>query len=59
MVIPQVQKRATRLLPVLTVLSMVLFSLLFGFLGLFPATPLLAVVLTSTKALYVENVVEK
>ncbi len=57
--VPQVQKHATRLPPVLTVLAMVLFGMLFGFLGLFLATPLLALVLIATKALYVEEVVEK
>lgn len=58
LLIPQVQKRATRLPPVLTVLAMVLFAALFGFLGLFLATPLLAVVLILTRALYVEDVLE-
>jgi predicted PurR-regulated permease PerM len=57
-VVPQVQKQATRLPPVLTVLAMILFDMLFGFMGLFLATPLLALILISTKALYVENVIE-
>ena len=56
--IPLVQKRATRLPPVLTILAMVLFSELFGFLGLLLATPLLAFIMISTKALYVEDVLE-
>jgi predicted PurR-regulated permease PerM len=56
--IPQVQKQATRLPPVLTILAMVLFSALFGFLGLFLATPLLALVIISTKALYIEEVID-
>ncbi len=56
--IPQVQKKATSLPPVLTVLAMVLFGMLFGFLGLFLATPLLAFILIATKALYVEDVLE-
>ena len=56
--IPQVQKHATRLPPVLTILAMVLFAELFGFLGLFLATPLLALVMIATKALYVEDVLE-
>ena len=37
---------------------MVLFSELFGFLGLLLATPLLAFIMISTKALYVEDVLE-
>lgn len=57
--IPQIQKRATRLPPVLTVISMVLFAALFGFFGLFLATPLLALVLIATKTLYVEDVLEE
>ncbi len=56
--VPQIQKHATRLPPVLTILAMVLFSALFGFLGLFLATPLLALVLISIQALYVEDVLE-
>lgn len=58
LLIPLVQRRATRLPPVLTILAMVLFSKLFGFLGLFLATPLLAFVMIATKALYVEDVLE-
>jgi predicted PurR-regulated permease PerM len=57
-VIPQVQKQAARLPPVLTVLAMLLFDMLFGIMGLFLATPLLALILISTKALYVEDVLE-
>ncbi len=57
--IPQVQKQATRLPPVLTVLAMLLFAMLFGFLGLFLATPLLALVLIATKALYVEDILDQ
>ncbi|HVV02518.1 MAG TPA: AI-2E family transporter, partial [Verrucomicrobiae bacterium] len=58
-IIPQVQKHAARLPPVLTVVAMVLFAELFGFFGLFLATPLLVLILISTKALYVEDVIEK
>jgi predicted PurR-regulated permease PerM len=57
-VVPQVQKQATRLPPVLTVLAMILFEMLFGFMGLFLATPLLALILISTKALYVDTVIK-
>lgn len=59
LLIPLVQREATRLPPVLTVLAMVLFSRLFGFLGLFLATPLLALVIILTRTLYVEDVVER
>lgn len=57
-IIPVVQRRATRLPPVLTILAMVLFYMLFGFLGLLLAVPLLALVLITTRTLYVENVIE-
>jgi len=57
--IPQIQKRAARLPPVLAILAMVLFYELFGFLGLFLATPLLALTLITTRALYVEDVIER
>jgi len=56
--VPQVQKHSTRLPPVLTILAMILFTALFGFLGLFLATPLLALTLIATQALYVEDVLE-
>lgn len=56
--IPLVQKSATRLPPVLTILAMVLFSQLFGFMGLLLATPLLALIMITTKTLYVEDVLE-
>lgn len=58
-VIPLVQREAARLPPVLTVLALVLFNKLFGFLGLFLATPLLALVMILTRTLYVEDVVER
>jgi predicted PurR-regulated permease PerM len=56
--VPQVQRRATSLPPVLTILAMILFYALFGILGLFLATPLLAFVLVTVRALYVEDVIE-
>jgi predicted PurR-regulated permease PerM len=54
--VPQVQRHATRLPPVLTILGMILFEMLFGFLGLFLATPLLVFVMVCVKALYVHDV---
>lgn len=50
--VPQVQKRATRLPPVLTILAMVLFTALFGWFGLLLATPLLVLIVICTKAFY-------
>jgi predicted PurR-regulated permease PerM len=57
--IPQVQKFMTRLPPVLTILALVLFARLFGFLGLLVAVPLLVVVLILVKTLYKEDVLRQ
>lgn len=57
--IPLIQRRATRLPPALTILAMVLFYTLFGFLGLLLAVPLLALTLVATRTLFVENVIER
>ncbi len=58
LVIPMVQRRATRLPPVLTILAMVLFYMLFGLLGLLLAVPLLAMTIIAVRTLYVEDVVD-
>ena len=42
---PVIQKRASALPPVLTILAVVAFGVLFGFMGVFLATPLLLVAL--------------
>jgi predicted PurR-regulated permease PerM len=57
-VIPLVQKRASRLPPVLTILAMVLFYTLFGFWGLLLAVPLLTLILVAVRAFYVEDLIE-
>jgi predicted PurR-regulated permease PerM len=57
--IPQVQKYATRLPPVLTILALALFAKLFGFMGLLVATPLLVVVVILVKTLYREDVLQR
>lgn len=59
LLIPQVQKYATRLPPVLTILALALFAKLFGFMGLLVATPLLVVVLILVKTLYREDVLKR
>jgi predicted PurR-regulated permease PerM len=58
LLVPLVQKRATRLPPVLTILAMILFYEIFGMMGLFLATPLLALVLASVKAFYTQEVIQ-
>jgi predicted PurR-regulated permease PerM len=58
LLIPIIQRQATRVPPVLTLLAMVLFGSLFGFLGVLLATPLLAALLVLVKRLYIEDVLE-
>ncbi|MCP1167174.1 AI-2E family transporter [Limimaricola sp. ASW11-118] len=53
---PIIQKRAVALPPVLSILAIVAFGALFGFLGIVVATPLLLVVIVLVRMLYVEDV---
>jgi predicted PurR-regulated permease PerM len=55
--IPMIMKEGMDLPPVLTILSQAIMSLLFGFLGLMVAVPVLAAVLVPVKMLYVEGIV--
>ena len=50
-------KEGLEIPPVLTILSQGLFSILFGFLGLLLAVPLVASVMIPVKMLYVRDVV--
>jgi predicted PurR-regulated permease PerM len=43
--------------PVLSILSQALMAMVFGFLGLMCAVPILAAVMVAVKMLYVEDVV--
>jgi predicted PurR-regulated permease PerM len=52
---PLIQKRTTTLPPVLTLLAVVGFGLLFGFLGALVATPLILVGMILVQMLYVED----
>ena len=54
---PLLMKEGLKLPPVLTILGQALFSLVFGFLGLLLAVPLLATVMVPVKMLYVRDVV--
>jgi predicted PurR-regulated permease PerM len=51
---PLIQQRAVKLPPALTILWQMLLGVLFGVLGIMLATPLLAVLLVTVKALYLE-----
>ena len=53
---PMIQKRATEMPPVLTILGVVGFGVLFGFMGVLLATPLLLVIIVCVRMLYVEDV---
>jgi predicted PurR-regulated permease PerM len=53
---PLVHKRAVELPPALTIVAQVTMGVLFGFLGLIVATPLIAISMVMVKMLYVEDV---
>jgi predicted PurR-regulated permease PerM len=55
--IPLLMKGGINLPPALTVFSQALMAVLFGFLGLMCAVPLLAATVVGVKMLYVEDVV--
>ncbi len=57
MLIPLLMKGGMNLPPALTVFSQALMALMFGFLGLMCAVPLLAATVVAVKMLYVEDVV--
>ncbi|RKF12667.1 AI-2E family transporter [Roseovarius spongiae] len=56
LLMPLIQKRATSLPPVLTILAVVALGGLFGLLGALLATPLMLVIIILVRMLYVENV---
>lgn len=56
---PLVQRWAVSLPPALGVAAVIVFSLLFGFLGILFATPLMVVVMVFVRKLYVEPVIEE
>jgi predicted PurR-regulated permease PerM len=56
--IPILMKEGMDLPPALTIVTQAVMALLFGFLGLMVAVPLLAVVIVPVKLLYIEGVVE-
>ncbi len=57
LLIPLLMKGGINLPPALTILAQALMALVFGFLGLMCAVPLLAAVMVCVKMLYVEDVV--
>ena len=59
MLIPLLMKGGINLPPVLTILAQALMALLFGFIGLMCAVPLLAATTVAVRMLYVERVVNE
>jgi predicted PurR-regulated permease PerM len=57
LLIPLLMKGGVDVPPALTILAQALMAMLFGFLGLMCAVPLLAASMVAVKMLYVENVV--
>jgi predicted PurR-regulated permease PerM len=57
LLIPLLMKGGVNLPPALTIVSQAFMALLFGFLGLMVAVPLLAAIMVPVKMLYVEGVV--
>jgi predicted PurR-regulated permease PerM len=57
LLIPLLMKEGVDLPPVLTLIGLALMGLVFGFLGMLVAVPLLAAVMVAVKLLYVEDVV--
>ena len=56
---PLIQKVTVEVPPALVVLALVAFGSLFGFLGVFVATPLTALIILWVKLLYVEDALGK
>jgi predicted PurR-regulated permease PerM len=57
LLIPMLMKEGMDLPPAVTILAQALMALLFGFLGLLVAVPLIAATIVGVKMLYVEDVV--
>ena len=57
LLIPMLMKRGMNLPPLITILGQAVMAVVFGFLGLLVAVPMLAVVMTTVKMLYVNDVV--
>ncbi|HEU4564079.1 MAG TPA: AI-2E family transporter, partial [Gemmatimonadaceae bacterium] len=57
LLIPKLMEGGLDLPPVLTILAQALMSIIFGFLGLMVAVPMLAAIMVPIKMLYVEDVV--
>ena len=53
-----IQKRTISLPPALTILCQTILGTMFGILGLILATPLIAMIITAVRLIYVEDMLE-
>lgn len=58
-IVPLAQRWAVSLPPALSILSVIIFGVLFGFPGLLFATPLIVVMMVLVRKLYVEDTLER
>lgn len=56
---PRVQEKTSNLPPAMTILSQTVLGMLFGAIGVVLATPMLAVIITVVRMVYVEDVLER
>lgn len=56
LITPVIQQRTVALPPVVLIISQMIFSVLFSFLGLAVAAPFAAMMLTATKMIYLEDI---
>ncbi|MDQ4077359.1 MAG: AI-2E family transporter [Chloroflexota bacterium] len=59
LIMPLIQKWAVEIPPALLIVTILMMGLLFGWLGAFVATPLLAVTILLVKELYIEEVLDE
>ncbi|MBA4804338.1 MAG: AI-2E family transporter [Brevundimonas sp.] len=59
LIYPFIQKRAVKLPPVLTLFGILGFGTLFGFLGVFVATPLMVVLFVNVRLLYLRRTLDE
>ncbi len=59
LITPLIQKRAISIPPVLIIAAQLLLAVIFGFLGLLLAVPLVAIVFLMVKMIYVEDILDR
>ncbi len=56
---PLIQKRAVSIPPVLIIAAQLMLAVIFGFLGLLLAVPLVAILFVMVKMIYVEDILDR